>query len=318
VTSIYPHEPSARSRWIAERRGAKNQIRNDRAYAQLLETERMQDGTIREVATIFLTNRECPWKCVMCDLWRNTTAAPHASISQQIETALQELPGAERATVLKLYNSGSFFDAGAISKSEWRDIANVCHRFDHVVAECHPRLVNATALQFAEVLNGTFEIAMGLETCHPEALEKINKRITVADFEKAARFLRSHEILTRTFLLVSVPFVSESNQEEWMQKSIRVASEAGSDVISLIPTRLGNGALDELERAGEFREPELHQLEDALEYGLQESSGRIFADTWDIKRFCRCHRCAGMRGDRLGRMNLSQQIEPRVECECGC
>jgi len=318
VTSIYPQEPTARSRWIAERRGARNPVRRDRAYAQLLEREPMEDGSIQEVATIFLTNRECPWKCVMCDLWRNTTPVAQGSISKQIETALGELPGAERATVLKLYNSGSFFDFGAIAQSEWPAIAKMCSQFDHVIVECHPRLVNGNLLRFADMLNGTFEIAMGLETCHLEALEKINKRITVADFENAARFLHLHNISVRTFLLVGVPFIPENQQEEWIRESIRVASDAGSNVISLIPTRLGNGALDELARAGQFKEPQLADLERAFAFALTESGVRVFADTWDIERFCQCNSCAGARRSRLVRMNLSQELEPRVECACGC
>lgn len=318
MTSIYPQEPAARSRWIVERRGAKNPLRSDRAYAQFLERERTEDGTIQEVATIFLTNRECPWKCVMCDLWRNTTPVAEGWISKQIETALGELPGAKSATVLKLYNSGSFFDFGAITGSEWPAIAELCKGFKHVIVECHPRLVNANTLRFAEMLDGTFEIAMGLETSHPEALKRINKRITVADFVDAACFLRSNNISVRTFLLVGVPFLPSDEQGKWIRGSIRVASGAGSNVISLIPTRTGNGALDALVRAGEFREPRFADLEDAFDFGLTESGGRVFADTWDIERFCKCNRCARGRRDRLVRMNLSQAIEPRVECDCGC
>jgi archaeosine synthase beta-subunit len=318
VTSVFPQEAAARSRWIVKRRGAKNTVRSDRAYGQLLEVERMEDGRVCEVATIFLTNRECPWKCVMCDLWRNTTAATEGSVSDQIETALQQMRGADRATVLKLYNSGSFFDSGAIPTSAWSAIADVCNRFEHVIVECHPRLVNAKVLRFVELLKGTFEVAMGLETCHPAALEKINKRITVADFQHAARFLRSNNIFVRTFLLVGVPFISQSEQEHWIRESIRTAFDAGSNVASLIPTRLGNGAMEELEYAGEFNEPTLHELEMAFDFGLRENSGRVFADTWDIERFCKCSDCAGARADRLQRMNLSQQVESPVRCHCGC
>jgi len=316
VTSIYPHSPTERSRWIVDKRGPKSQVRSDRAYAQLIEPECMEDGRILDVATLFLTNRECPWKCVMCDLWRNTAPAPQGSISEQIHRALESLPNAERATVLKLYNSGSFFDSGAIAPSEWREIAGLCNRFDHVIVECHPRLVGNHVLRFADLLVGTFEVAMGLETCHPKALEKINKRITVHDFERAAGFLRSHDIFVRTFLLVGVPFITEEEQEKWLRESIRTADHAGSNVISLIPTRTGNGALDMLAGSGEFREPRLNQIEAAVEFGLEETNARIFADTWDIERFSRCDRCAMPRVSRLARMNLSQKVEPRVECDC--
>ena len=29
-------------------------------------------GGCVDVATLFLTNRECPFRCLMCDLWKNT------------------------------------------------------------------------------------------------------------------------------------------------------------------------------------------------------------------------------------------------------
>jgi len=65
------------------------------------------------VATIFLTNRECPWRCVMCDLWKNTLidSVPLGAIPSQIDYALARLPAARQ---IKLYNSGSFFDTQAI------------------------------------------------------------------------------------------------------------------------------------------------------------------------------------------------------------
>jgi archaeosine synthase beta-subunit len=320
VGTVYPENPADRSRWVMARRGARNEVRSDRAYAQLLERERMEDGSIAQVATIFLTNRECPWKCVMCDLWRNTTpaaSAPRGSIPQQIERALGELGGAEEARVLKLYNSGSFFDVGAIPKSDWSAIATLCNGFERVIVECHPRLVSRAVLDFANLLEGELEVAMGLETCHPGALEKINKRITVDDFAAAARFLKSNQIGVRTFLLVGAPFIPQQEQAKWLNKSIEVAFGAGSNVVSLIPTRAGNGALDELMSEGEFCEPRLSDLEAAQEFGLGLRVGRLFADTWDIERFSDCAKCGNERRARLDRMNLSQMIEPRVECVCG-
>ena len=317
AASVYPESAAERSRWVIERRGARNAVSPDRAYAQLLERERMDNGSVAQVATIFLTNRECPWKCVMCDLWRNTAPAAGGSIPQQIERGLAELSGVEDARVLKLYNSGSFFDVGAIPRSDWRSIARLCRGFEQVVVECHPRLVSTAVLEFRRLLDSQLEIAMGLETCHPDALEKINKRITVDDFRNAARFLRTNEISVRTFLLVGTPFIPRKEQANWVNQSIEMAFEAGSNVVSLIPTRIGNGALDELLSTGEFCEPRLSDLEAAQEFGLGLKAGRVFADTWEIERFNNCSNCGAERFDRLERMNLSQTTEPRVECGCG-
>lgn len=316
VSEVYPNSPVDRSRWVVEKRGTKNSVSNDRAYAQFLEQEPSGDGVIATVATIFLTNRECPWKCVMCDLWRNTTPAKAGSVPSQIERALEMLPHARQATVLKLYNSGSFFDNGAIPKSDWTNIARLCNRFDQVIVECHPKLVGDSVLKFADLLRGSLEIALGLETAHPGALEKINKRITVEDFQRAVTFLRSNDISVRTFLLVGVPFIDSQDQAKWLQNSIQCALSAGTDVVSLIPTRAGNGALDRLAQIGLFREPVLTDLEDAQDYGLSLGSGRVFADTWDLDRFIQCRNCGAARVDRIATINLLQRPILRVECSC--
>src|SRR5689334_2038616 len=37
-----------------------------------LEQEYSRAGTVDDVATLLLTNRECPFRCLMCDLWQGT------------------------------------------------------------------------------------------------------------------------------------------------------------------------------------------------------------------------------------------------------
>lgn len=307
--AAYPGDPAARARWIRARRGARNPSSEEHAHAALIEKEPDARGRVVGVATIFLTNRECPWTCAMCDLWRNTTlrsVAPGA-IPRQIGRALAELAP---ASVLKLYNSGSFFDAGAIPRQEWPEIARLCRGFNRVIVECHPRLIGPRVLEFAAMLDGTLEVAMGLETCHEAALAKLNKRFSVADYQAAAAFLRRAEIGIRTFLMVRPPFVPDGERLAWMQRSVRLAFDAGSEVVSLIPTRLGNGALEALGA----REPSLGELEDALDFALSLRAGRAFADTWDFERFAQCSRCANARRERLARMNLAQKAEARVNC----
>ena len=77
------------SREILAARGPKNSVDPSRPYAFLVEDERSASGRIEPVATLFLTNRECPFRCLYCDLWKNTTddtLAP-GMIPAQIEFA---------------------------------------------------------------------------------------------------------------------------------------------------------------------------------------------------------------------------------------
>src|SRR4051794_28404399 len=104
--TTYPDSPSARDRWIVASRPPRNLLDPWRPYAFLAEQEAGPDGGAVEVATVFLTNRECPWRCVMCDLWRNTLqeTVPDGAIAAQVRHALDNLPSfpAQRSH-LKLY-----------------------------------------------------------------------------------------------------------------------------------------------------------------------------------------------------------------------
>ena len=55
-------------RQILELRGTKAPVDPQVPYAFLVEPEVNADGRVEDVATIFLTNRECPFHCLFCDL----------------------------------------------------------------------------------------------------------------------------------------------------------------------------------------------------------------------------------------------------------
>jgi archaeosine synthase beta-subunit len=317
--TVYPSSPEARTRWALEKRPPRNRLDEKKPYAFLVEPERGADGNSVDVTTVFLTNRECPWHCLMCDLWRNTlekTVAP-GSITEQIRFALQELPSAPRErSALKLYNAGSFFDPKAIPREEYPAIARLADRFCRTIVESHPALVGSRCLEFRDMLTGQLEVAMGLETAHPEILERLNKRMTLDQFRRAARFLQKHAIDLRVFILVRPPWLSEEEGVEWAKRSLDFAFDCGASVCTLIPTRAGNGAMEALGASGEFAPPSLRSLETALEYGLACNAGRVFADLWDVAKLDRCPVCSKGRIDRIRVMNATQKVPAVFPCCC--
>ena len=87
---------------------------------------------------------------------------------------------------------------------------------------------------------------MGLEIADDEILAKLNKRMTLAMFRRAAEFLTSHGIAMRAFVMVKPPFVrTEADALEFARRSIDFAFECGAGVVSVIPARFGPAALDE-------------------------------------------------------------------------
>jgi hypothetical protein len=317
VLSTYPHSRAERDKWIVGLRGQKSYVDASRPYAFFVEDERARYGEIVPVATILLTNRECPWRCLMCDLWKNTLpeTVPAGAIPGQIDYALKMLPAARQ---VKLYNSGSFFDVRAIPTDDYAAIAERVAHFERVIVESHPSLVAANCFRFSDLVRGRLEVAMGLETANPEVLARLNKGMTLEQFALAARALCYHEIDLRVFVLVKPPFLNEDEALIWAKRSIDFAFDCGASAVSLIPTRGGNGALEKFAATGEFSPPSLETLEAAAEYGLSLNRGRVFADVWDLSKLHLCSACSDVRRARLQTMNLSQVMVPRARCEdCG-
>ncbi len=333
-------------------RPPKNSVDPSRPYAFLVEPERTRAGTIADTAVVFLTNRECPFRCLMCDLWKNTTGerVPDGAIAKQLAYALTRMPAARH---IKLYNAGNFFDAQAIPPGDWPRIVELLNPFETVIIESHPRLIGPSCLTLRDRLRAAraslpalgarereaqdpltpnpsppkrgrgeqeggqaLQVAMGLETVHPDVLPRLNKRMTLADFEKAARFLCDQEIVVRAFILLRPPFLDEAEGVHWAKESLRFAFDAGVECCVVIPTRAGNGAMEELQRQGDFAPPRLDSLEEVLDHGIGMRRGRVFVDLWDVERFYECQRCGPARTERLRTMNLTQQWTPRVVCSC--
>jgi len=327
-----PSTNDAGNRWDNSRilalRPPKNEVVPERPYAFLVESERTRGGTVENTAVVFLTNRECPFRCLMCDLWKNTLdrRVPDGAIAGQIKYAMARLPPAQH---VKLYNAGNFFDAQAIPPGDWPQIAELLQSFQTVIVESHPRLIGPRCLEFRDILRSfpahlasegdgkePLEVAMGLETVHPQVLAFLNKQMTLADFEVATRFLTRHGISVRAFILLRPPFLSEKEGIYWAKQSLRFAFDVGVECCAVIPTRPGNGVMEELQRRGQFSSPQLESLEEVVEYGLGLKRGRVFADLWDADKFYSCMRCGPERAKRLLAMNLTQELIPSVECTC--
>ncbi len=302
-------------RWILSQRGGKNPTDPLRPVSWLVEEERTASGSVVSMAIIFLTNRECPCHCLMCDLWKNTTDYPvqAGSIPVQIEWALEQMP---RCRHLKLYNSGSFFDERAIPPGDYARIGSMVSHFETVIVESHPRLITERCLRFRDKIKPDLEVAMGLETVNTGVLRYLNKEMTLPDFEHAVQFLTGYDIRSRAFILLRPPFQSEHEGIYWAERSLEFAFATGVECCSVIPVRPGNGAMDRLMEKGLFSPPDIRSLEEVVEYGITLRRGRVFADTWDIGRFATCGICREKRISRLISMNLTQEIPERIECKC--
>jgi len=301
--------------WIVASRGNKNPVDPLKPYGWMVEKERTVSGSIEDTGIIFLTNRECSFHCLMCDLWKNTTdeSAIAGVIPNQIRYALERMPAVKH---IKLYNSGSFFDSRAIPEEDYKEIASILKNCETVIVESHPKLINEKCLKFRNMLVPQLQVAIGLETVNREILSKLNKQMTPEDFRSAVSFLTKNEIYSRAFILLRPPLLSESEGVFWAERSIDFAFAAGVECCTIIPVREGNGAMDLLKEKGDFTLPDISSLEQVLEYGIGLNKGRVFADVWNSGHFSKCNKCIDQRINRLTAMNLSQKIISTIHCNC--
>ncbi len=315
AASVLPADGNTAA-WIRSRRGPKTEPDPAHPIAHFREEERRLDGSRPVVLHVLLAGAECPFTCVFCDLWRRTLdgPTPPGAIPRQLGTALRETGPLPATCGIKLYNASNFFDARAVPPCDDATIASLLQPFDRVTVECHPRLVERRCLEFADRIPGRLEVAMGLETADATALARLNKGTTLEDFDLAAARLRGAGIGLRVFVLLPAPFVPATRSVESAVDSVRYAIDRGARHVTLIPSRDGNGAMDELGEQGLWTPPAIDLIEEATESCARISGAVVTVDLWDIDRFLTCRRCRPARVVRLRRFNDTGSPGPPVRC----
>ena len=300
---------------IRSLRPPKERVDPYRAHGSLIEEERRPGGRTERALTVFLAGAECPYTCTFCDLWKWTIdgPTPPGALTAQLASILraQAYPLPDR---LKIYNASNFFDQRAVPAEDVPGIASLAAAFAGVTVESHANTIGPRTLALARQLSGRLEVAIGLETIHPLAAERVNKRLDLGRFDWAARFLAENRIDLRVFVLLGAPYVPASESIAWTVRAVEYAVERGAAMVSIVPVRGGNGEMERLETLGYFTRPTLPQLEDALDGCLQFTDTVVTADLWDVDRLIECELCAAPRIERLRRVNATGRAQTRIAC----
>ena len=312
--------PAALTGWVRSLRGPKQAVDPWHPVGRQWDRERNLRGEIESVLTVFLAGAECRFTCTFCDLWRHTLdePTPLGALPRQLDEAIGAAGPLPPGRAIKLYNASNFFDRRAVPPEDYRAIAELVEPFDRVVVESHPRLLGDPSLEFADLLSGRLEVALGLEIADSQLLRRLNKGMTLEQFDRAVQFLLDAEIAIRVFVLLAPPFVPPEEAVGWALRSVTYAVDRGAAHVSIIPTRATTGALEALRHGGDFEPPTLAQAEDALENALDAVPAVVTLDLWDAAGLASCTRCGPRRLERLSRMNLCGRREPRTPCRhCG-
>jgi len=274
-----------------------------------IDTERETDGALAQTLTLFLVGAKCPFRCVYCDLGDAMIdgATPVGSLPNQIRLGIAAAQA--DCHTIKLYNASNLFEKRALPSVDDATIAQLVSGYERIVVECHPRLIGERMERFADALLGTLEVAMGLETVHPDALPQLQKAMTLSDYDRAAGRIDKHGCTHRAFVLIGAPFVPPEASLEWTVKTASYAAGRGARVISLIPLRPRVGSTVPM-----FA-PSLAEVEQALERSLQVAPEAVVqVDPWGLSRLSACPSCSQARQERIVHMNLSGAVEPPVRC----
>lgn len=256
---------------------------------------------------------------------------------------------------LKLYNAANFFDERNVASLEREWISERCAKYSRVIVENHAALfqsksVQQETLRFRDRLKGELEVALGLETIDPNGMKLLNKSMRLDQFEAAIDFLRREGIHSRAFVLLGPPGTEANEQKDWVLKACSQATRWGVGRSCVIPTRKGNGWTDLQFANGGWVPPKADDLEDVLDElllsrAIEPQSPPLTSvvrpvytvDLWDWEllagpctrrassehptdRYTSCEvSCRTVRKHRLERMNLLQDILPRVnggKCLC--
>jgi len=160
-----------------------------------IENERRPNGSVERVLTIFIAGAECPFTCSFCDLWRYTIdgPTPAGAVPRQLEDTLRAVQGVPLDRI-KLYNASNFFDRRSIPDVDANRIAELCATFSGVTVESHASTLGPATRDFARRLRGRLEVAIGLETIHPEAIRHLKQAARLDLFARAASTLGDNGI----------------------------------------------------------------------------------------------------------------------------
>ena len=284
-------------------------------------------GSEVDTTTVFLIGAECPFRCAMCDLWQYTSLedTPVGAIPFQLSHVLLT-EETLKPRWLKLYNASNFFDSRSVPQEDFGAIAETCASFERVIVENHPRFCNGRMQEFAQSIRGQLEVAMGLETIHPNAVAALNKGMSLDDFDRAVDRCLDFGIDVRVFVLLHPPGIAIDESIEWTWKTVGYAFERHVRHVSIIPVRAGNGWIDSLIRSGEYQLPTVAMVRSLFE-GFENcdwsipSSTVIEFDLWDWDNLTGgCTVCRPILKKHLAQCNRTQWLRPfseiKIDCEC--
>ncbi len=307
-----------------------------------------KDRLIHEIGkefTIILRTKGCSWAlsesggCSMCGYIQDANIEPVSAtqIINQLNYAfnkkISEIKEGSDNYVLKIFNSGSFFDENEVSEKVRRFIYEKIAKIENIkefVIESRCEYITSEKLEeLRETLNNKYvEVAIGLETVNDYIRNNyINKGLLFNDFKDTFRRCKAHGIGTKAYLLFKPPFLNEQAAIDDCTNSIKVLTNLKINSISINPMNIQKGTLIEnLWYKKKYRPPWFYSLFKCLKKSLTQKNLekiRILSDpsAAGTKRGihnCFRRECESSAKNMLKEFILSQDLNKLEEREFNC
>jgi archaeosine synthase beta-subunit len=312
-----------------------------------------EDRLLNEVGrefTIILRTKGCRWAlsdkggCSMCgyvkDSYIKNLKSHH--IINQFQKAwnakIEEIEKVNFNFIIKIFNSGSFFDDEEINEDTREFIYQKISQVDkikEVVVESRVEFLDEIKLKkMKEVLGSKhIEIAIGLETSNNYIRNNyINKGLSYDDFLSAVELIRHLQLGIRIYLLLKPPFLNEKSAIDDCVASIKKMIELKVNTISINPVNIQKGTFVEyLWKKKLYRPPWFYSLIKCLNSAINSqqilNSTRIVSDPSGSGTKRGIHNCNNKFCNEevkevLKKFVLTQKVneirylEEREECNC--
>jgi len=240
----------------------------DRYIAAWKETDAIDEKAI-DAFVLILRTRGCSWAwdsggCTMCGYVNDSsTNVREKELEIQLEKAMAAYSG---EPYVKIFTSGSFLDTSEVPASfAEKLVESFGASASRILIESRPEYVTPETLSPLKDHAQELEIALGLESANDRVrLKGINKGFTFEDYMRAIHTVKDEGLISKTYLLLKPPFLTEKEAPRDAVDSIKVVDET-TETISLNPVNIQNRTLVEyLWRRGIYRPPWLWTLLEAL------------------------------------------------------
>lgn len=311
-----------------------------------------EDRLLNEIGkelTIILRTRGCSWAlgdsggCSMCGYIQdaNIKELPSKYIIKQFDFALKkkinEIQVDKNNYIIKIFNSGSFFDDSEINEDSriyiYHNISKI-KQIKEVVIESRIEYITHDHLSNLKEHMGNkyIEIGIGLETVNDYIRNNyINKGIYFNNFLEALNLCKKYNIGVKVYLLFKPPFVNEQGAIDDCIYSIKKLIDLKVDTISINPSNIQKGSLVEyLWYQNRYRPPWFYSLFTCLKKAIKQEdlkNVRILSDPSGagtkrgihncLKRECNHEMMQRLKDFVLNQdLNALKQKEIGVECDC--